>query len=98
MSFRIEFSPAAHQHLHRLSKRDQKILVEAISRQLRNQPDQPTRNRKRLEANVLAPWELRVGAFRVFYDVDRESESVVILAIGQKKHNILYIGGEEFRL
>jgi mRNA-degrading endonuclease RelE of RelBE toxin-antitoxin system len=51
-----------------------------------------------LEDNPLAPWELRVGDFRVFYDVDREGATVVVVAIGQKSHNRLRIGDEEIEL
>ena len=79
-------------------KRDQRIIVNAIANQLSHQPDQTTQHRKLLEDNLLAPWELRVGDFRIFYDVDREDELVVIVAIGQKLHNQLRIGGEEIEL
>ncbi len=51
-----------------------------------------------MEDNALAPWELRVGDFRVFYDINVEEESVVILAVGHKVHNKLFIGGEEIEL
>jgi mRNA-degrading endonuclease RelE of RelBE toxin-antitoxin system len=51
-----------------------------------------------LEDNERAPWELSVGDFRVFYDIDLESEIVTILAIGKKTHNILRIGDEEVEL
>ena len=63
-----------------------------------HQPDQPIGHRKPLEDNTIAPWELRVGDFRVFYDVSRGDHVVVIVAIGQKSHNRLRIGGEEFEL
>jgi hypothetical protein len=46
----------------------------------------------------LAPWELRVGDFRVFYDVILEKATVVVVAVGQKVHNKLFIGGEEIVL
>jgi len=39
-----------------------------------------------------------VGPFRVFYDVDSDAERVVILAVGKKEHNRLFIGGEEIEL
>jgi mRNA-degrading endonuclease RelE of RelBE toxin-antitoxin system len=51
-----------------------------------------------LEENALAPWELRVGDFRVFYDVDAGAERVVVIAVGTKEHNTLRIGGEEIEL
>ena len=98
MAFAIELSPKAQEHLRRLRKRDQRIIVDAIDLQLTHQPDQPTPHRKLLQDNPLAPWELRVGDFRVFYDIDREGETVVVVAIGQKTHDRLQIGGEEIEL
>ena len=62
------------------------------------QPDQPTAHRKPLEDNPLAPWELRIGNFRVFYDVNDDDQVVVVVAVGQKSHNRLAIGGEEIEL
>ena len=98
MAFSIEFSRPAEDQLKQLSKRDQRVIINAIAVQLVHQPDQTTLHRKLLEDNLLAPWELRVGNFRIFYDVDRESEMVVIIAVGQKLHNRLRIGGEEIEL
>jgi mRNA-degrading endonuclease RelE of RelBE toxin-antitoxin system len=98
MAFAIELSPRAQEHLKRLRKRDQRIIVDAIGVQLTHQPDQPTPHRKLLEESPLAPWELRVGDFRVFYDIDREGETVVVVAIGQKTHDRLRIGGQEIEL
>jgi mRNA-degrading endonuclease RelE of RelBE toxin-antitoxin system len=65
---------------------------------LSHQPDQVTNHRKPLEENELAPWELRVGDFRVFYDVNIDDQVVEIVAVGQKVHNRLRIGGEEIEL
>jgi len=98
MAFAIALTPRAREHLRALRKRDQQILVDAIAVQLTHQPDQETRHRKALEENPLAPWELRVGDVRVFYDVNRAEERVVVVAVGQKSHHILRIGGEEVEL
>jgi len=98
MGFRIEFSERARDNLKILRKRDQQIVVDAIDVQLAHEPDRRTRNRKRLEENTIAPWELRVGPFRVFYDIDVENELVIIVAVGEKTHNTLQIGGEEIDL
>jgi hypothetical protein len=47
----------------------------------------------------MAPWELRVGDLRVFYEVTGADTSVVrILAVGRKGRNILTIGGKEIQL
>ena len=58
--------------------------------QLSNQPTVPTRNRKILidltptgEANPPV-WELRIGAYRVFYDVDEDEKVVYVRAVRDK--------------
>jgi len=98
MPYAVEITQRARENLKALRKRDQQIVIDAISLHLVLQPDKKTRNRKRLEENALAPWELRVGNFRVFYDVDRDTERVVVIAVGEKTHNKLRIGGEEIEL
>ena len=98
MAFLVDVSNRARDNFKALRKRDQQIIHDAIAANLIDQPDKPTRNRKRLEDNKLAPWELRVGNFRVFYDVDSKEKLVVIVAIGQKSHNKLRIGEEEIQL
>jgi mRNA-degrading endonuclease RelE of RelBE toxin-antitoxin system len=98
MAFAIELSKPAREHLRHLRTRDQRIVIDAIAVQLTYDPDQPTQHRKQLEDNSLAPWELRVGDFRIFYDVRRQVRNVVVLAIGEKQHNRLFVGGEEIEL
>ncbi|MBL8797825.1 MAG: type II toxin-antitoxin system RelE/ParE family toxin [Planctomycetia bacterium] len=98
MPFTIQITPAARDHLKALSKRDQQIIVDAIRAQLTDRADQPTRNRKRLSDNPLAPWELRIGVFRVFYDIIAVNQRVIVVAVGQKTHNVLRIGGDEVQL
>jgi mRNA-degrading endonuclease RelE of RelBE toxin-antitoxin system len=70
----------------------------AVAEQLIHQPDQPTTRRKPLEDNPIAPWELRVGDYRIFYDLNHDDQAVVVVAVGQKSHNQLRIGGEEIEL
>ncbi len=56
-------------------------------------------NRKQLRPNSFAPWELRVGFLRVFYEVDAlESDLVNVLAIGIKKGNRLIVSGKEVHI
>ena len=98
MAFAIEFSPDARDHLRSLRKRDQQIIIDGIAAQLTHQPDQPTSQRKPLENNPVAPWELRVGDYRVFYDVDEIGATVIVKAVGKKEHNKLYIREKEYEL
>jgi mRNA interferase RelE/StbE len=53
---------------------------------------------KLLRENPLADWELRVGEYRVFYEVLNDQDRVMILAIGIKSHNVLWIEGKEIPL
>jgi mRNA-degrading endonuclease RelE of RelBE toxin-antitoxin system len=98
MAFAIELSPRARDHVRQLRKREQRIIVDAITLHLAHQPDLPTQHRKKLQDNPLAPWKLRVGDYRVFYDVSHESGTVIIVAVGRKDHNRLWIGSEEIDL
>jgi len=99
MIFEIEFTPDAWEHLQVFSARDRAILLAEIETQLRYEPHIQTRNRKSLQENPLASWELRVGKFRVFYDVnDNNVKIVFIIAIGIKERNRLFIGGKRFEL
>jgi mRNA-degrading endonuclease RelE of RelBE toxin-antitoxin system len=96
--FRIEFTPEAVEDLRLLRKFDQQQILGAIERQLRDQPTQETRNRKRLRPNQLAEWELRVGDFRVFYVIDQDQAAVKIEAVGYKQGSKLFVHGEEYHL
>jgi mRNA-degrading endonuclease RelE of RelBE toxin-antitoxin system len=96
--FQIEFTPEAVEDLRRLRKYDQQLILAAIEEQLPNQAAQETRNRKRLRPNQLAEWELRAGAFRVFYDVDTDNAVVKIEAVGSKEGSKLFVHGEEYEL
>ena len=70
-----------------------------MDRQLQTQPTHPTRKRKLLRPNPIAPWELRIGDFRVFYEVQEEPDPVVIIkAVGIKRHDVLWIGNEKVEL
>jgi len=71
----------------------------AINRQLVNEPLREARHRKPLRPNPIAPWELRVGQLRVFYEVVGSGNGMVrILAVGRKRRDVLIIGGKEIRL
>jgi hypothetical protein len=52
-----------------------------------------------MRPNPLAPWELRIGELRVYYDVEDEPAKVVyIRAIGIKTRNTVRIGKEVITL
>jgi len=96
--FEIQFTLEAVEDLRSLRKNDQQQILDTIAGQLAHQATQQTRNRKRLRPNQLAEWELRVGDFRVFYDVDAEKAVVKIEAVGYKQGSKLFVHGEEYEL
>ena len=99
MAYRIQFTESAEQHFADLTARQQAIVLNAVKVQLRYEPLRETRNRKQLRPNPFAPWELRVGLLRVFYEVDAlELDLVNVLAIGIKKGNRLIVAGKEIHI
>jgi mRNA-degrading endonuclease RelE of RelBE toxin-antitoxin system len=99
LKYRIEYSPETEEDFQYLSKRQQGIVLDAVERQLQFQPDIETRNRKPMRPNPLAPWELRIGTLRVYYDFEDSPERVVFIrAIGIKQRNNVRIGREMIQL
>lgn len=97
--YSIEYSPETRQHLSVLATYQRNIVFDEVDRQLMYEPTVETRNRKPMRPNPVAPWELRIGALRAYYDVvDAPEPTVVVLAVGIKIHNRLYIGGEEVQI
>ena len=95
----IEYSPEAEEHLQRLTARQRKIVLDTVDRQLLNQANVETKNRKPMRPNPVAPWELRIGSLRVYYDVEEHLEwKVVVAAVGVKERNRVRIGGEIINL
>jgi mRNA-degrading endonuclease RelE of RelBE toxin-antitoxin system len=98
MKYQIELSSAAEGHLDDLPAYDRKIILDEMDKQLAHQPTTPTRKRKQLRPNPLATWELRVGKYRVLYNVIEDRVIVAIVSVAVKKRNKFIIGGEEYDL
>ena len=99
LPYHIEYSPDAEDHLRALTARQRAIVLDTVDEQLAYQPTVETRNRKPMRPNPLAPWELRIGNLRVYYDVEEDPEPVVyIRAVGVKERNRVRIGREVIEL
>mgnify|MGYP001588091135 CR=1 FL=1 len=96
--YRIDYSPEAMDHLEGLTARQSTAVLDTVLRQLSHQPTTATRNRKLLRANDLAPWELRIGDLRVYYEVMEPKRVVLIKGVGVKDRQRVTIGGEEVEL
>ncbi len=88
--FAIEISPAAQADLITLRAFDPVRVLSEITAELALSPTAVTRKRKLLEdirpewEHVEPLWQLRVGEFRVFYDVDDEVGAVYIRRVLRK--------------
>jgi mRNA-degrading endonuclease RelE of RelBE toxin-antitoxin system len=99
LPYRIEYSPEAGDHLQALTARQRSLVFDAVDQQLAREPAVETRNRKPMRPNPIAPWELRVRELRVYYDIaDQPEPLVTILAVGVKKRDCVFIGGQEYEL
>jgi mRNA-degrading endonuclease RelE of RelBE toxin-antitoxin system len=95
----LHYAECTREHLRALTARDRSGLMDAIDERLSFEPSQETRHRKRMDENALdAGFELRVGALRVYYDVEERERVVSVLAIGRKDRSRILIGGEEVEL
>lgn len=72
---------------------EQRVIVDAVKVHLLIDANVESKRRKCLNENPLAPWELRIGKYRVFYDLENDV-LVKIIAVGYKDHNDLFIRGE----
>lgn len=99
MPYRIEYSPETENHLRALTARQRSIVLDTVDEQLKYQPTEETRNRKPMRPNPVAPWELRIGSLRVYYDIENEPEpTVFIRAVGIKERSRVRIGREVVEL
>jgi mRNA-degrading endonuclease RelE of RelBE toxin-antitoxin system len=95
VAYAIEFTEQADEQFKHLTAREKSTLVDQLERQLVHQPSLETRNRKPMRPNPVAPWELRVGHLRVYYEVSHDPARVVtVRAIGTKVGNKVRIGDE----
>jgi mRNA-degrading endonuclease RelE of RelBE toxin-antitoxin system len=99
MRYRIAFAESVLGQMAILPARDRASVLDAIEALLQYEPLVETRNRKPLRPNPVAPWELRVGRLRVFYEIAADTPATVrVLAVGRKTGNKLFIGGTEIQL
>jgi len=83
MWYEIILAPEAVEDLRRLSARDRSTIRDALERLLRYEPGKESRSSiQRLRGISRPQYRLRVGDFRVFYDVGEDA--VEILAIVPK--------------
>jgi mRNA-degrading endonuclease RelE of RelBE toxin-antitoxin system len=88
--FEIRFAEGVEKDLRNIRIYYRNQILDAIEQQLAHEPNTRTRNRKLLE-NLIPPWqtlapiwELRVGEYRVLYDVSVTESVVYVRAVRRK--------------
>ena len=76
---------------------DQRVIVTGIIAHLKTDAETETRRKKQLRPNPIAPWELRLERFRVFYLIE-EGVKLKVVAVGHKEHIDLFIQGKKVQL
>jgi mRNA-degrading endonuclease RelE of RelBE toxin-antitoxin system len=73
-----------------------RIIVDGIDVHLRYEPTAGSRKIKAMQPNPVAGWELRLGDYRILYDVNDAARVVTVQVIGEKRGNRLIVQGKEF--
>lgn len=88
--YSIEYAESVADDLGSLRPFDRAKLLDQIDRRLASEPARETRNQK-IVIGLKPPWkheeplwQLRIGEFRVFYDVDEPQQRVIVRAIRRK--------------
>ena len=88
--YKITYSNAVADDLKSLPAPERSQILDEIEVQLAHEPSRETRNRKMLVGlvppweRVPAVWELRIGEYRVFYDIDDKAKLVMVRAVRHK--------------
>ena len=88
--YAIRFVAGVAGDLKALRASDRRRIMEGIPRKLPYEPTRPTKHVKRLGKlpppfeHVPPIWRLRIGDFRVFYDVNDADQVVLVRAIRRK--------------
>ena len=92
MPYEIRYSNEAVEQLKKLRVFDRTAILDQIEQVLSVNPNVVSKSRiKRLREPAPTQYRLRVGEFRVFYDV--EEEAVLIIQVLSKQDSIGYLGG-----
>jgi mRNA-degrading endonuclease RelE of RelBE toxin-antitoxin system len=88
--YEIRYSPSVADDLENLKVFLRRQIVDSVDEQLAHVPTRETRRRKILHG-LIPPfeadppiWQLRVGEYRVFYDVDDIERIVYVRAVRHK--------------
>jgi mRNA interferase RelE/StbE len=92
MPYEVRYSNEAVEQLKQMRAFDRRVILDEIEQVLGVNPTVVSKARvKRLRQPAPTEYRLRVGEFRIFYDV--EDGAVLIIQILSKQDSSLYLGG-----
>ncbi len=85
MSYNIELTPAAEKTLLKLAKKDRALMVR-LDRALLSLSNNPTPpNSKHIAGDFANLYRLRVGDYRIIYQVDGDKLVILVVHVGHRK-------------
>lgn len=81
MAYKVQFKKSAYKELKKLDKTSYKRIREAIDKLGQN--PRPGSSTKLVGSSSL--WRLKVGAYRVIYDIQDKKLVVIIIKVGNRK-------------
>ncbi len=94
MPFEIEVTREAESDLDKIRPFYRRQILDGLELHLRHIPMRSSRARiKRLRSVESPEYRLRVGGFRIFYDVDEAEMRVTVLRILAKEEALKYLEG-----
>jgi mRNA interferase RelE/StbE len=84
MKYKIEFAQEAASDVDKLFYADKKLLTR-ILKKIESLADSP-REGKALAGNHKGKFSLRVGAYRIVYELDTNGQIIFVLTIKHRKH------------
>jgi mRNA-degrading endonuclease RelE of RelBE toxin-antitoxin system len=97
MGWKVALKDSVLEDLRWFGRKDGRLILEAPLEILENDPLHDSRNLKTLRQNAFAERELLIsGKYRILFNVDRRKQLVIIMAVGEKRGNKLFVQGEEY--
>jgi len=97
MPWTVKLKESVIEDLRWFGKKDHRRLLSEIETRLSADPLAESRNLKTLRPNPVAQRELRLfGKYRVLFNVDEKLQEIVVMLVGEKRGNSLFVRGEEY--
>lgn len=85
MAWRVEISRTAERQITKLDRQVQTQLLRYLREKIREAPE-PRQFGKALRGEKKGLWRYRVGNYRIICDIRDADNTVVVLALGHRRH------------